>query len=303
MSFALTIRPNSIDEIRERLNAWFSASPKRVHSSVNIVRKSPVEGRLEISSFPLRGLRFSWSQDRLVFEEGNRKVNLLLDSFYVNTQIDAHKIFVTFRLREQANSRPLSEAISSLERTHNPVFVSRALHAIADLERELPDQRIKEASSAPNDYLVLLNAMSTSSVVCELTGKDPLASAKLRGAEGQQKLLKAGGGVLSAEETAKLLAISRQAVDKRRRQGQLLGLIQGRRGYAYPAWQFENGRTIKDLEKVLEALRDHDPWMQVTFFLNSNDRLAGMSPLDVLRAGETGRVVSAAAEFGEQGAA
>ena len=109
--------------------------------------------------------------------------------------------------------------------------------------------------------------------------------------------------MLSAEETAKLLAISRQAVDKRRRQGQLLGLIQGRRGYAYPAWQFENGRTIKDLEKVLEALRDHDPWMQVTFFLNSNDRLAGMSPLDVLRAGETGRVVSAAAEFGEQGAA
>ena len=138
--------------------------------------------------------------------------------------------------------------------------------------------------------------------MCELTGKDPLASAKLRGAEGQQRLLKAGGGVLSAEETAKLLAISRQAVDKRRRQGQLLGLIQGRRGYAYPAWQFENGRAIKDLEKVLEALRDHDPWMQVTFFLNSNDRLAGMSPLDVLRAGETGRVVSAAAEFGEQGA-
>lgn len=302
MSFTLTIRPNSVDEIRERLSAWFSASPKRVHSSVSIVRKSPIEGSLEISSV-LRGLRFSWGQDRLVFQERNRKVSILLDCFYVDTKIDAHKIFVTFRLREPAKSRPLSQAISNLEKTHNPVFVSRALQAVADLARELPEERIEEATSAPNDYLVLLSAMNTPSVVTQLTGKDPLAAAKLRGAEAKQTLLKAGGGVLSAEETSELLGISRQAVDKRRRQAQLLGLVQGRRGYAYPTWQFENGRTIKGLENVLGALRHHDPWMQVSFFLNSNDRLSGISPLEALRSGETNRVLSAAAEYGEQGAA
>jgi hypothetical protein len=27
MSLAVTIRPNSVDETRDRLNAWFSASP------------------------------------------------------------------------------------------------------------------------------------------------------------------------------------------------------------------------------------------------------------------------------------
>ena len=303
MSPAVTIRPNSVDEIRDRLNAWFSASPKGVHSAVSIVRKSAVEGRLEIRSVPLRGLRFSWSQDRLVFEEHNRRVNLLLDSFYVNTEIDAHKIFVTFRLRERAQCRPLDHAISTLEQTEKPVFVSRALQAVAELAKELPDERIEEATTAPNDYLVLLNIMNTPRVVAQLTEKDPLASAKLRGVEAQQKLLQAGGGVLSAEETAELLGISRQAVDKRRKQGQLIGLVQGRRGYAYPAWQFEDGRTIEDLEQVLKTLHGHDPWMQMAFFLNGNDRLGGKSPLEVLRAGDSSGVLSAAAEYGEQGAA
>jgi biotin operon repressor len=190
-----------------------------------------------------------------------------------------------------------------LEKTQKPVFVSRALQAVAELAKELPDERIEEATTAPNDYLVLLNVMNTPSVVAQLTEKDPLASAKLRGVEAQQKLLQAGGGVLSAEETAELLGISRQAVDKRRKQGQLIGLVQGRRGYAYPAWQFEDGRTIEDLEQVLKTLQGHDPWMQMAFFLNGNERLGGRSPLEVLRAGDSSRVLAAAAEYGEQGAA
>jgi hypothetical protein len=304
MSLAVTIRPNSVDEIRDSLNAWFSdSSSKALHSAVSIVRKSAVEGRLEIRWTRHRDLRFFWSQDRLVFEERNRKVNLLLDGFYVNTEMDAHRIFVTFRLRERAQCRPLGQAISSLEKTQNPVFVSRALQAVAELAKELPDERIEEATSAPNDYLVLLNAMNAPSVVAQLTEKDPLASAKLRGVEAQWKLLQAGGGVLSADEAAKLLGISRQAVDKRRKRGQVIGLVQGRRGYAYPAWQFEGGRTIADLEQVLKALHVRDPWMQMSFFLNGNDRLDGRSPLELLRAGNSSKVLWAAAEYGEQSAA
>ncbi len=304
MLLAVTIRPNSIDEIRDQLNAWFSgSSSKALHSAVSMVRKSAVEGRLEIRSARPRDLRFFWSQDQLVFEDRNRKVNLLLDSFYVNTEMDAHRIFVTFKLRERAQFRLLGQAISSLEKTQNPVFVSRALQAVAELAKELPSERIEEATTAPNDYLVLLSAMNTPSVAAQLTEKDPLAAAKLRGVAAKEKLLQTGGGVLSADEAAKLLGISRQAVDKRRKQGQLIGLVQGRRGYAYPAWQFEGGRTIADLEQVLKVLHGHDPWMQMAFFLNGNDRLGGDSPIELLRGGESSKVLWAAAQYGEQGAA
>ena len=81
------------------------------------------------------------------------------------------------------------------------------------------------------------------------------------------------GGALTAEEAADLLDITRQAVDKRRNQHQLIGLTQGRRGYAYPSFQFEDGKTIAGLAEVLRALEVHDPWIQPTFFANGNSRL------------------------------
>jgi len=57
------------------------------------------------------------------------------------------------------------------------------------------------------------------------------------------------------------------------------------------------------LEKVLDRLKDNDPWMQLTFFLNANDRLNGSRPLDMLRSGKVEPVLEAAASYGEHGAA
>ena len=75
------------------------------------------------------------------------------------------------------------------------------------------------------------------------------------------------------------------------------------RGYAYPAFQFEEGKTLAGLKEVLDALRDHDPWMQSIFFANSNDRLSGKTPLEALRQGDRESVIRAAESYGEQGAA
>jgi hypothetical protein len=83
----------------------------------------------------------------------------------------------------------------------------------------------------------------------------------------------------------------------------VIGLTQGKRGYAYPAFQFEDGKTLDGLKEVLDALSGHDPWMQSIFFANGNDRLNHRTPLDALRQGETEAVVRAAEAYGEQGAA
>jgi biotin operon repressor len=135
------------------------------------------------------------------------------------------------------------------------------------------------------------------------SGLGPLAAARLRGVEKQPALLEASGGILSAEQTAAVLGISRQAVDKRRRQGRLIGLTQGRRGYAFPAWQFANGRPVPHVEQVLDLLNEHDPWGQLSFFLNANDRLNGKSPSNALRQDQVESVQLAARSFGEHSAA
>ena len=55
-------------------------------------------------------------------------------------------------------------------------------------------------------------------------------------------MLEQAGGTFSSEEVAKAIGISRQAVDKRRLSNQLLALTQGKRGYGYPRFQFEDER-------------------------------------------------------------
>ena len=80
-----------------------------------------------------------------MFEEHNRRVNLLLDCFWVNTEIDAHKIFVTFKLRGGAKCRPLEHATAALEKTQNSVFVSRALQAVAELAGNYKSQRTQRS--------------------------------------------------------------------------------------------------------------------------------------------------------------
>ncbi len=182
-------------------------------------------------------------------------------------------------------------------------FLARGLNALTRLAENLEEKALGDAVGAPSDYAVLLSVLGEPEAVAELQRQDPLARARLRGLHTRAHLLEAEGGSLTAEEAAKRLHLTRQAVDKRRRAGRLLGLHVGRRGYAYPAWQFGEHGVLPGLEEVLADLRDHDPWMQVGFFLNGNVRLNGKAPLAELRHGHIEAVRHAARAYGEQGAA
>jgi hypothetical protein len=136
-----------------------------------------------------------------------------------------------------------------------------------------------------------------------LPSTDPLAKARLRGVIAMRELLRGDGGSLTAKEVAERLGISRQAVDKRRKAGQLLALEPPKRGLHYPAWQFVDDGTLPGFAWVLDALRDHDAWAQARFFVSGNARLGGRRPVDLLRKGSLEPVLSAARMMGVHGAA
>ena len=295
-----TARPRSLDEISNVLRDWWAQH--RRQSKVRFSRPSGSENLLVMRCRREPKVRVSFDKNALSCELSGKKLYVLLDDFDVETSVDETHVSCEFTLRQFSN-RALSESLKAVNNSRHSVFVTRAINAVRDLEHELPSERIEEASAASTDYLMLLAALSSPSVATQMASKDPLAAARLRGAARQQSLLKANGGVLSGEEAAELLGISRQAVDKRRRNGQLIGLTQGRRGYAYPAWQFDAGRTVSNLDTVLDALKDHDSWMQFAFFVNPNDLLRGKTPLEQLRSGEIEAVLQAAASYGVQGAA
>ena len=182
-------------------------------------------------------------------------------------------------------------------------FLARALHALAELAPTLGPRALARAERAPSDYAALLYAVQDPETLEAWRRQDPLAEARRRGLEARDRLLAAEGGVLTAEQVAGLLRLSRQAVDKRRRAGRLLALDTGRRGYLYPAWQFGPRGVLPGIEAVLGAFDGVDAWTQAAWFLSGDARLDDDTPLEALRRGEAEAVRRAAAAYGEQGAA
>jgi hypothetical protein len=196
------------------------------------------------------------------------------------------------RLESAAHSKPLRRA-----------FAARALKGITRLMGEMNDAALGEALSASSDVETLVRALENPEASYALAGEDLLGEARLRGLGERDRLLHAEGGVMSAQDAAEHLGISRQAVDKRRKAGTLLGLTFGRRGYAYPAWQFGTGGTIAGMETILAVLENLDSWMKAVFFLSPNVRLDGEIPIKALRKGRVPEVARAARAFGDHGSA
>jgi hypothetical protein len=196
------------------------------------------------------------------------------------------------RLEAAARSKPVRKA-----------FAVRAIKGITRLMGGMNDSALGEALGASSDVETIVRALENADATHALMGDDLLAEARLRGLGERDRLLHAEGGVLSAQAAARHLGISRQAVDKRRKAGSLLGLSLGRRGYAYPAWQFEKVGVLGGLETVLATLSTLDPWMRSVFFLSPNPRLSEDSPVQALRQGRVTEVVRAARSQGVHGSA
>ena len=171
------------------------------------------------------------------------------------------------------------------------------IQAVIDATADLPARELKRPSAGAVRTVLdrLLQVMAPP--------HDPLAKARLRGLVAEREILGADGGALSGAELGVALGLTRQAVDKRRKAGQLLALEVPKRGYLYPAWQVTDGGLLAGLPEVLAALPPDSSWARARFFLSGNDRCRGRRPLDLLRKGEVGPVLRAAKMFGEHGAA
>ena len=178
-------------------------------------------------------------------------------------------------------------------------FLQRAMQAINRIAGQASQNALLEALSAPTDVGALARALGNADVVGSATAElDPLAGAIALNAEHRLQLLGEAGGTLSGEEAGKILGISRQAVDKRRRASGLLAMRQGS-DWAYPRFQFEGSEVISGIPQVLGALEPLGPWVALDFLLAKDTSLGGLSPLAALRRGEpalarqVGRLVEA----------
>jgi hypothetical protein len=201
--------------------------------------------------------------------------------------------------------QPLQHALSdALSQSKNKKASLQFLQDIVDVLVEVNQfVNIPANSNQPTPFDRIVEIFTAKETLNKLAPSDPLAAARLKGVIIKRNLLYEDGQPLKSEDVASLLNVTRQAVDKRRKKGQLLGVSLGRRGYLYPIWQFLDGKVLAGLERVLAQLSEYDPWTQLMFFKTGDLRLDGATPLEQLKAGEIDKVVWAASCYGKQIAA
>lgn len=165
-------------------------------------------------------------------------------------------------------------------------FLRRAVSALERISATVPPKALAEALAAPTDAGSLAHLLSRSDLIGPAVAElDPLVPALARNVEHRRALLERAGGTLSAEEAGRVLGISRQAIDKRRRTGNLLAVREAS-DWRYPACQFGQGDVVAGLSEVLRGFAAQGPWIALDFLLAPAAALGGRTPLEALRAGE-----------------
>lgn len=286
----VTLEPQNIAASVQSLKAEFA------RASLSDVKTTTRRGavHVEIPFARLSDYQFSYACDQCFWRTPTKKVIIDFKGFVVEQQAHNKFFYVIFRLPRS----PLKTAAVKKTSLIRNIFLQRSMRAVEDLQ-SLDEKKLAEAVQAPTDYSVLLAALNTEEALASIRAHDPLAGARLRGLEAKRRLVEAEGGSLSSAQIAKSLQITRQAVDKRRKEGKLLGVELGKKGFRYPAWQID----LPNLERVLDALEGRDSWEQLSFFLNPSALLDDRPPLEVMREGkyDIAEILRAASVYGEQG--
>lgn len=163
------------------------------------------------------------------------------------------------------------------------VAVTQMMPWLATLTRELDE------ITAGNVVIRMMEAQFAANK--KPAPKAGLALALLRGRVAREELKQYEGGSISADEARMTLGgLSKEAVLKRYRKGQLLGWREARQGAVrFPVWQFKNDNVLPGIPEVLAILNEApwmDDWGRILFFLNARRSLGGKRPLDSLREGK-----------------
>jgi hypothetical protein len=119
-----------------------------------------------------------------------------------------------------------------------------------------------------------------------------LRAARRRGKKALVELF-ARPEMLSGEEFAKLLGVTPEEIEKKRKQHQILGLESPTLAIRYPDWQLGgDGRPVSGLSKILSRF-GNSTWAAYRFLMQHHAGLGEMTAIEALKAGKKKAVLEA----------
>lgn len=103
-----------------------------------------------------------------------------------------------------------------------------------------------------------------------------------------------GEDMLSADQFAKMLGVSRVTINVKRQRHELLGLDGAKHGFRFPAWQLgEDGKPFAEIPALFARLGE-SPWTIYRFLVQRHPELRGLRGLEALQRGLTKKVIETA---------
>jgi len=120
-----------------------------------------------------------------------------------------------------------------------------------------------------------------------------LVAARERGRLLSARILE-GADMLSAEDFATRLGVSRVTVNARRQKHELLAIDGAKRGFRFPSWQVDDDGKAFEIMPRLFAILGPSPWAVYRFLTQRHAVLDGLVAREALRRGRTDLVIEAA---------
>jgi hypothetical protein len=172
--------------------------------------------------------------------------------------------------------RYLADLVDRAPRPRESAVLARALRSLAERRRGQSELQTEVESAEADDALA-----------------GALAEARGRGAARAAEIL-AGRDMLSADDFARLIGVTREAVRQKLRRHEIIGLQGAKRGVRYPAWQVSGDGALLPALPRLSAVLGESPWTLYRFLTQPNPAFKGKPPLDSLRTGRIEPVIAAA---------
>lgn len=136
---------------------------------------------------------------------------------------------------------------------------------------------------APTGRVVVLPSEATDDAA-KAEFDEAMSEARARGDVSATKILN-GPDMLSADEFATEIGMTRAGLHKMRARHEVLGLEGPKRGIRFPRWQLVDGHLLPGLKQVFEVLSG-GPWTVYRFLQQKHPELGGTSALDALKRGQ-----------------
>lgn len=184
------------------------------------------------------------------------------------------------------------------------IFIQRTNAWAQNLADVVPAEVLAEALERPSARSSILHVLNTVPADAEKSEAEMLRERALeRAILVREQLREEAGGLHPTSWVADHLGVTRQSVDRYRKEGTLLAL-ETPQGHQFPACQFAADGIVPGLNDVLDAMHEGSFWETLSGLVTPSPLLGGTSIIEALQTAQTpeerARIADVARAYSEE---